>query len=101
MLDAGTTRVNGKLSASGCRDARRLTTGRILGYQFDAMAIGQFVLFAERLLADYKSLLREDENALSFAEILDVFVDAGWPQATQIVLPPGAVVRRRQNVPLF
>ena len=31
--------------------------------------------------------------SLRFAEILDVFVSAGWPQATQIVLRMDAAVR--------
>jgi len=34
---------------------------------------------------DPKEVLRESTNALYFAEILDVFVSAGWPDATQIV----------------
>jgi len=73
--------------------AWRLITGRTLGYQFDQMAIGEFVSFAEKILADHKELLREEVNAVYFAEILDVFVSAGWPQATQIVLRMDAAVR--------
>lgn len=71
----------------------RLITGRTFGYQFDQMAIGEFVGFAEKILADHKALLREEVNAVRFAEILDVFVSAGWPQATQIVLRMDAAVR--------
>jgi hypothetical protein len=73
--------------------AWRLITGRTLGYQFDQMAIGEFVGFAEKILADHRALLREELNAVRFAEILDVFVSAGWPQATQIVLRMDAAVR--------
>jgi hypothetical protein len=73
--------------------AWRLITGRTLGYQFDQMAIGEFVTFAEKILADHRALLREEVNAVRFAEILDVFVSAGWPQATQIVLRMDAAVR--------
>jgi hypothetical protein len=73
--------------------AWRLITGRTLGYQFDQMAIGEFVGFAEKILADHRALLREEVNAVRFAEILDVFVSAGWPQATQIVLRMDAAVR--------
>jgi hypothetical protein len=42
--------------------AWRLITDPTLGYQFDQMAIGEFV----------------EVNAVRFAEILDVFVSAGW-----------------------
>jgi KaiC/GvpD/RAD55 family RecA-like ATPase len=71
----------------------RLITGRTFGYQFDSFAIGEFVKFSERLLADHKELLRESTNALYFAEILDVFVNAGWPDATQIVTRLDAAIR--------
>jgi hypothetical protein len=70
-----------------------LITGRTLGYQFDQMAIGEFVTFAERMLADHRQLLREEPNAIRFAEILDVFVGAGWPDATRIVLRMDSAVR--------
>jgi hypothetical protein len=70
-----------------------LITGQTFGYQFDQMAIHEFALFAERILADYKELLREEANAVRFAEILDVFASAGWPEATRIVLRMDAAVR--------
>jgi hypothetical protein len=72
---------------------RCLITGRTLGYEFDQMAIGEFVKFAEKLMADHRELLRDETNAVRFAEILDVFVRAGWPVATQIVLRMDAAVR--------
>jgi KaiC/GvpD/RAD55 family RecA-like ATPase len=71
----------------------RLITGRTFGYQFDSFAIGEFVKFSEQFLADHKELLRESTNALYFAEILDVFVSAGWPDATQIVTRLDAAIR--------
>lgn len=70
-----------------------LITGRTFGYQFDQMAIHEFAVFAERILADYKELLREQRSAVQFAEILDVFVSAGWPEATRLVLRMDAAVR--------
>jgi KaiC/GvpD/RAD55 family RecA-like ATPase len=73
--------------------AARLISGRTFGYEFDSFAIREFVKFSEKLLADYKDLLRESTNALYFAEILDVFVNAGWPDATQIVTRLDAAIR--------
>jgi hypothetical protein len=57
------------------------------------MAIREFARFSEKILADYKELLRDKGNATRFAEILDVFVEAGWPAATQIVLTMDEAVR--------
>ena len=73
--------------------AWRLITGRTLGYQFDQMAFGEFVGFSEKMLADYKTVLREEVDAIRFGECLDVFVSAGWPQATQIVRRMDVAVR--------
>ncbi len=73
--------------------AARLITGRTFGYHFDELAIGEFVKFAEKILADHRELLRDPTNAVRFGEILDVFVSAGWPAATQIVTRLDAAVR--------
>ena len=72
---------------------QRLITGRTFGYEFDQMAIGEFVKFAEKFLADHRELLRDGTSAVRFADILDVFVRAGWPAATQIVLQMDSAVR--------
>jgi len=75
------------------RLTRYLITGRTFGYEFDQMAIGEFVNFAEKVLADHREVLRDETNAVRFAEILDVFVRAGWPAAAQIVLKMDAAIR--------
>jgi hypothetical protein len=68
-------------------------TGSTLGYPFDQMAIQEFVKFAEAILADHRDLLREEQHAVRFAEILDVFVEAGWPEATRIIIQMDSAVR--------
>jgi hypothetical protein len=74
--------------------ARLITTTReTSGYAFDALAIQPFVQFAEKMLADHKDILREGNNAVYFAEILDAFVSAGWPIATQFVMRLDAALR--------
>lgn len=70
-----------------------LITGRTFGYEYDHMAIQEFVRFAEKLLADHRELLRDGTNAVRFAQILDVFVRVGWPRATQIVLQMDSALR--------
>jgi hypothetical protein len=73
--------------------AWRLITGRTFGYQFDQMAIGEFVSFADKILSGHKELLRDEVSAVHFAEILDVFVSPGWPDATRLVLRMDSAVR--------
>jgi len=45
------------------------------------------------IASDYKELLRDKESAIQFAEILDVFVSAGWPDAPRLVFRMDAAVR--------
>jgi hypothetical protein len=73
--------------------AWRLITGRTFGYQFDQMAIGEFISFADKILSEHRELLRDEVSALHFAEILDIFVSAGWPDATRLVFRMDSAVR--------
>jgi hypothetical protein len=48
------------------------------GYQYDLMAESLMVRLIERFLAEYRSILREDEECRKvLIEILDTFI--GWP----------------------
>lgn len=59
--------------------------GKAGGYQFDSMAVGLFVRLIERYLADYRTLLQQDDEVRALLiEMLDVFVEAGWPKARQL-----------------
>jgi len=49
------------------------------------MAISECVEFAEVLLSEHRDLLREEDSARQFSDLLDLFVDVGWPQAIQLV----------------
>jgi hypothetical protein len=71
----------------------KLITGRTLGYQFDQLAIGEFTKFADRFLADHREILRDKTNAIYFADILNVFVRAGWPEAVRAVMRMDSAVR--------
>jgi hypothetical protein len=61
-------------------------TGITLGYEFDSMAIGEVVKLTEIVLADHKDILSKAENAANLGTVLDVFLSAGWPEATQLVM---------------
>jgi hypothetical protein len=73
--------------------AADLFKGFNMGYQSDQMAIGEIVQFAEVILADHKAILKEPANASNLADILDQFVEVGWPQATQLVMKLDSAVR--------
>lgn len=62
-----------------------LAGGQRGGYSLDSMAVGTFVQVAERVLADHRGVLRNPECLTALREICDVFVEAGWPQAHQLV----------------
>ena len=50
-----------------------------------SMAASLFVSLVERYLAEYRTLLQRDEEMRRrLIEMLDVFVDAGWPKARQL-----------------
>jgi hypothetical protein len=60
--------------------------GRRGGYQFESLGAELFVRIVRRYLADFRSVLVEDEGLRHrLISALDVFVDAGWPQARRLV----------------
>jgi hypothetical protein len=68
-----------------------LSIGRVVragqqgGYQYESLAADLVVRLVERYLAEYRALLREDaECRHTLIEILDVFVQAGWPSARRL-----------------
>jgi hypothetical protein len=59
--------------------------GKHGGYQYESLAADLIVRLVERYLAEYRTLLREDEECRRIlVEVLDVFVDAGWPSARRL-----------------
>jgi hypothetical protein len=64
-----------------------------LSYQFDPMAIGEMVNLVERVLADFKEVLRDTSIANALGDMLDIFVRAGWPQAMQLTFKLDNVIR--------
>lgn len=67
------------------RIGRVVRSGEQAGYQHESLAAGLMVKLVERYLAEYRTLLSEDEKCrLILVEILDVFVQAGWPSARRL-----------------
>ncbi len=55
------------------------------GYQHEPSAIDLIVRVVERYLAEYRKILREDEQCLQILiQVLDTFVEVGWPRAWQL-----------------
>jgi len=55
------------------------------GYQYESLAANLIVQLIERYLAEHRELLQQDEECrAALIEILDVFVNAGWPSARKL-----------------
>jgi hypothetical protein len=65
----------------------------LLSYQFDTAAISEVVNFTETVLADYREQLNNPTVAADLGKILDVFVAAGWPEATRIAMTLEKAIR--------
>jgi hypothetical protein len=59
------------------------------GFQYDSLAANKVVELVQRALADHREIFNrkdstESECLVALLEVLDLFVDAGWPQARQL-----------------
>jgi hypothetical protein len=67
------------------RIGRVVQGGQKGGYQYESLAADLMVSLVERYLAEYRALLRENEECRqALLEILDIFVQAGWPSARRL-----------------
>jgi hypothetical protein len=67
------------------RIAKAIQGGSGGGYQLDTMAANLFVSIVERYLAEYRTLFqRHEDMRRRLIEMLDLFVEAGWPKARQL-----------------
>ena len=55
------------------------------GYNFDSIAVKNYVNFVEIVLADYRSEVRDGQGLEDLLNILDIFVRAGWSNALRLV----------------
>ena len=64
---------------------RILKSGQKGSYQFESLAIETFVKFVERFLAEYRFVFQSNpECRTALIEVLDIFVQAGWPEAQRL-----------------
>jgi hypothetical protein len=59
--------------------------GKSGNYQYESMGVPHIVTIVERYIAEYRSLLQEDETCRgALRKTLDIFVEAGWPAAQRL-----------------
>ncbi len=57
------------------------------GFQYEALAVAEVVRLVQRVLADHREIFlssRESECLNALLEVLDLFVDVGWPEARHL-----------------
>ena len=65
--------------------AELIRAGQPGGYQYESLAARRVVAFVERYLAEYRWLFRQNKDCRkALVRILDIFVDAGWPEAHRL-----------------
>jgi hypothetical protein len=63
-----------------------ISGGRSGGYHFESLASDLFVKIVRRYLADFRSALTSDDDLRQrLMRALDIFVEAGWPEARRLV----------------
>lgn len=73
-------------SGTFLRIGQVVRAGKAGGYQYESLAADLIVRLVERYLAEYRLVLRENEECMHvLLEILDIFVHAGWPGARRLV----------------
>jgi hypothetical protein len=67
------------------RIGRVIRSGQKGGYQYESLAADLMVRLVEQYLAEYRAILRENEECRrTLLEVLDIFVQAGWPSARRL-----------------
>lgn len=67
------------------RVGRVIRGGQKGGYQYESLAVDLMVKLLERYLAEYRAIFRESEECRqTLLDILDIFVQAGWPSARRL-----------------
>ena len=63
------------------------------GYDFNSLAVEEVVKFVEIVLADHRSEVRDGKGLEDLLKLLDIFTEAGWPEAIGLVLRLDEVFR--------
>lgn len=55
------------------------------GYTFDSSSIREVVSLTEKLLVDHKNLLLEQNAFNELIDLLDIYINSGWPDALELL----------------
>lgn len=67
--------------------------GRASGYPLESLAVGTLVKVVTQLLADHRAIFDSDENLSALRTVLEVFIEAGSPDAHQLIYGLGSILR--------
>lgn len=62
-----------------------LQGGKLHDYQSESLGADQFVKMIGRTIADHRELFDDPARRLALVEVLEAFVDAGWPAARRLL----------------
>lgn len=65
--------------------ARAAAAAKRHNYHFDSMAVKEMVDLVETILADYRDQFSSGQPLADLMLLLDVFAEAGWPEATSLI----------------
>jgi hypothetical protein len=66
--------------------ATAVRSGREWGYQYESLAQNLVVRVVQRYLTDHREVVQSSAEAeKGLVDVLDVFVEAGWPEARQLI----------------
>jgi hypothetical protein len=65
--------------------AKVTESSKRFGYNLDSIALRETVQMVEALLADHRHKIQDITSINNLLALLDSFVDAGWPEALQLV----------------
>jgi hypothetical protein len=66
-----------------------IISSSVAGFQHESLAVGEVVKLIQRALADHRDIFqstdgKESECLTALLKVLDLFVEAGWPEARQL-----------------
>ena len=62
-----------------------VTCSKRFNFNSDSMAMRETVKLIESILADYRDKVQDGASVKNLLELLDAFVEAGWPEALSLV----------------
>jgi hypothetical protein len=65
--------------------AEVIESSKRYNYNLDSMAMKEIVKLVESLLADYREEIQDETSVTHLLNVLDAFVEAGWPEALNLV----------------